>query len=145
MAAGWLTTGADPLVVWKWNLHHHARFYLEYPRTYLAWLLVNPIELAIAVGLPAVVWSLVGFIGDRRYVPRVAWCALAVLILVNLTGRNMGEVARLWMLFLPPLLTAAGVGLTRFGGGPKTLLITSLLIAIQTLALQTLMQVVYPV
>jgi len=142
---GWLATGADPLVVWLWNLHHHARFYVEYPRSYFAWFVVNPIELAVAIGLPAVVWALVGFIGDRRYVPRSAWCALGVLILVNLTGRNMGEVARLWMLFIPPLLTAAGVGLTRLGGGPKTVFATTMLVAAQTLALQTLIQVVYPV
>src|SRR5690606_4263029 len=112
---------------------------------YFAWFVVNPIELAVAIGLPAVVWALVGFIGDRRYVPRSAWCALGVLILVNLTGRNMGEVARLWMLFIPPLLTAAGVGLTRLGGGPKTVFATTMLVAAQTLALQTLIQVVYPV
>jgi len=142
---GWLATGADPAVVWVWNLRHHARFYVEYPRSYFAWLLVNPIELAVAIGLPAVVWSLVGFIGDRRYVPRASWCALGVLVLVNLTGRNMGEVARLWMLFIPPLLLAAGVGLTRLGGGPKTVFATTLLVAVQTLALQALVQVVYPV
>lgn len=142
---GWLVTGADPAVVWVWNLRHHARFYVEYPRSYFAWLLVNPIELAVAIGLPAVVWGLVGFIGDRRYVPRAAWCALGVLVVVNLTGRNMGEVARLWMLFIPPLLLASGVGLTRLGGGTKTVFATALLIAAQTLALQALIQVVYPV
>lgn len=142
---GWLITGAEPATVWIWNLHHHGRFYDDYPRSYLPWLLVNPIELAVAVGLPAVVWGLIGFVGDRRYVPRSAWCALGVLVLLNLTGRNMGEVARLWMLFIPPLLIAAGVGLTRLGGGPKTVFFTTLLIAVQTLALQTLVQVVYPV
>lgn len=144
-ALGWLVTGADPANVWLWNLHHHARFYDEYPRSYLPWLLVNPIELAVAIGLPAAVWALVGFVGDRRYVPRASWCALGVLVLVNLTGRNMGEVARLWMLFIPPLLIAAGVGLTRLGGGPRTVFVTALLIAAQTLALQALAQVVYPV
>ncbi|APW62191.1 hypothetical protein [Paludisphaera borealis] len=144
-AVGWLSTSANPVVVWRWNLLHHAQFYLEYPRTYLLWLLVNPIELAVAVGLPSAVWCLVGFIGDRRYVPRAGWCALVVLALVHLSGRNMGEVARLWMLFLPPLLTAAGVGLTRLGGGPKTVFATALLVAIATLALQTMIQVVYPV
>jgi len=142
---GWLVTGADPLVVWIWNLRHHARFYDEYPRSYLPWLIVNPIELAVAIGLPAIVWGLVGFIGDRRYVPRAAWCALGVLVLVNLTGRNMGEVARLWMLFIPPLLLASGVGLTRLGGGPKTVFATALLVAAQTLTLQALIQVVYPI
>ena len=65
--------------------------------------------------------------------------------LMNLIGRNMGEVARLWMLFLPPLLTAAGPGLIRVGGGPVALAVTAGLLGLQTLALQTLIQVVYPV
>ncbi|AMV39033.1 hypothetical protein [Planctomyces sp. SH-PL62] len=145
VAAGWLATGADPFAVWAWNLRHHARFYLEYPRSYFAWLLVNPIELAVAAGLPIVVWGVIGAVADRRYIPRAAWCTLAVLTIVNLTGRNMGETARLWMLFLPPLFLAVGVGLTRLGGGSRALFATVLLVGIQTLGLQALIQVVYPV
>ena len=56
----WLITGANPFVVWWWNLHHHARFYEEYPRTYWLWLCANRIELAIAIGLPTFVWFVVG-------------------------------------------------------------------------------------
>jgi hypothetical protein len=144
VAAGWLATAADPLVVWAWNLHHHARFYLEYPRTYSRWLWVNPIELAIAVGLPTVVWCLAGLLAPRS-VPRTVWAALIVLVLVNLTGRNLGEVARLWMLFTPPLLVAAGHGCHRFGGGPAALAVSTALVGLQTLALQSMIQVVYPV
>ncbi len=108
-ALGWIVTGANPVIVWSWNLKNHARFYVEYPRTYLAWLAINPIELAIAMGLPAAVWCVVGLLTPRS-APRVAWITLGVLVVMNLVGRNMGEVARLWMVFLPPLLTAAGAG-----------------------------------
>jgi hypothetical protein len=141
---GWLITGADPLVVWSWNLRHHARFYEEYPRTYSLWLWANAIELAIAIGLPTVIWSLAGLMAPRS-VPRSVWATLLVLLLVDLTGRNMGEVARLWMLFTPPILVAAGNGLHRLGGGPVALAITAALVGLQTLALQSLIQVVYPV
>ena len=144
ISLGWVLTGANPLVVWTWNLRNHARFYVEYPRTYRAWLAVNPIELCVALGLPAVVWCGRGLAGARS-VPRSAWATLAVLVLLNLIGRNMGEVARLWMLFLPPLLTAAGAGFYRLKGGPWSLGITAGLLGGQTLALQTLIQVVYPV
>ncbi|WP_165064738.1 hypothetical protein [Paludisphaera rhizosphaerae] len=140
----WLITSADPIVVWRWNLHHHARFYDSYPRSYLPWLLINPVELAIAAGIPTALWCLTGALADHRYVPRAAWSAIAVVTLANLTGRNMGEVARLWMIFLPPLLTAAGLGLTRLGGGSRTVFATILLLGIQTLGLQCLIQVVYP-
>lgn len=143
-AAGWGMTGANPLVIWSWNLHHHGRFYVEYPRTYLLWLAANPVELAVALGLPSAVWSARGFASPRS-APRVAWVTLAVLVIMNLIGRNMGEVARLWMLFLPPLLTASGPGLLGAGGRSTTLAVTAGLLGLQTLGLQTLIQVVYPV
>ena len=142
--AGWLISGADPFVVWRWNLHHHARFYDEYPRTYRLWLWANGIELAIAIGLPTIVWFVVGLSAPRS-VPRVVWATLFVLSLVDLTGRNMGEVARLWMLFTPPFLIAAARGFERLGGGPVSLAITTALVGFQTLALQSMIQVVYPV
>src|SRR5262249_21910382 len=129
---GWLATGADPFIVWRWNLYHHARFYVDYPRTYFLWLWVNPIELAIAVGLPTMVWCVAGLLAPRT-VPRSVWATLIALVLVNLTGRNMGEVARLWMLFTPPLLVAAGHGCSRLGGGPVTLAMSTALVGFQTL------------
>ena len=141
---GWIVTGADPITVWTWNLKNHARFYVEFPRTYLAWLVINPIELAIALGLPTTVWFLIGAVSPRS-VPRTAWATIAVLFLLNLVGRNMGEVARLWMLFLPPLLLAAGAGFARLEGGPRILAISAGLLGFQTVALQAMIQVVYPV
>src|SRR5262249_14724906 len=140
---GWWISGADPFVVWSWNLHHHARFYDEYPRTYRLWLWANGIELAIAIGLPTVVWFVVGLLAPRG-LPRAVWATLVVLIIVDLTGRNMGEVARLWMLFMPPFLIAAARGFERLGGGPTALGTTTALVGCQTLALQSLIQVVYP-
>lgn len=145
VALAWADTHADPLAIWRWNLHHHARFYDEFPRSYWAWLFANPIETAVAMGIPAAIWCTCGAAADHRYVPRTAWCALAVVAIANLTGRNMGEVARLWMLFLPPLISAAGVGLTRLGGGPRAVFATVVLTGLQTLGLQALIQVVYPV
>ena len=113
MLCGWAVLGANPFVIGSWNLHHHARFYDEYPRTYRLWLVVNPVELAIALGLPAVVWCRRGLFAPRG-VPLSVWSTLVVLTLTNLTGRNMGEVARLWMLYMPPLLVGAGYGFERW-------------------------------
>jgi hypothetical protein len=141
---GWATTGADPLIIASWNLHHHARFYDEYPRTYRLWLLVNPIETAVAIGLPSVVWCALGLLAARS-VPIAVWSTLLVLVLANLIGRNLGEVARLWMLYMPPLLLAAGHGCNRLGAGPTSLAASIVLLGVQTLALQSMIQVVYPV
>jgi hypothetical protein len=142
--AVWVGSGANPFVVWSWNLRHHARFYDEFPRTYWLWLWANGIELAIAIGLPTIVWFVVGLLGPRG-VPRAVWATLFVLLVVDLTGRNMGEVARLWMFFMPPFFIAAARGFERLGGGPITLGITTATVGLQTLALESMIQVVYPV
>jgi hypothetical protein len=59
----------------------------------------------------------------------------------------MGEVARLWMLFMPPLLIAAGSAYERLapGAAPLALGGSIALVGLQTLGLQTMIQVVYPV
>jgi methylthioxylose transferase len=142
--ASWAITRADPFVIWWWNQKNHARFYVEFPRSYRAWVVANPIELAVALGLPATVWALVG-LGSIRQAPRVAWATLAVLTILTLSGGNLGEVARIWLPLMPPLLTASGLGLTRLGGGPKTLAATLALLGAETLTLQATIQVVYPV
>ena len=144
VAAAWLATGANMPAIWIWNLRKNAGFYEGSRRSYLPWLLFNPFELAVAAGLPAVVWTLIALAVDRRRVPRAFWSAVFVTALADLSGGNRGEVARLWMIFLPPLFTAAGVGLDRLGGGRQAVFVAVALTGIQTLGLQCLIQVVYP-
>jgi hypothetical protein len=142
----WLATGADPFLIWWWNQRNHARFYVEYHRTYWRWLLVNPLELGIALGIPATAWALAGLAtGARRLAPRVAWATVGVLVLLTLSGRNLSEVARLWLPLMPGLLVAAGAGLERLEAGPGTLAATVATLGIETLLLQATIQVVYPV
>lgn len=138
----WALSRANPFMIWYWNQRHHARFYAEYPKSYLSWVVANPIELAIALGLPATLWALIGFAGRRA--PRTSWLTLAVLVILNFSGRNLSEVARLWLPLMPPLLLATASGFSLFEAGPKTIAATAALIALQTLALQALIQVVYP-
>lgn len=64
--AAWAVTRANPFLIWWWNQRNHARFYVEYPRSYLAWVAANPVELAVAIGLPAAVWCLLGLASLRR-------------------------------------------------------------------------------
>ncbi len=142
--AFWLATGANPFVIWWWNQRNHARFYVEYHRTYALWLLVNPVELALALGIPATVWALAGFAAARS-VPRVAWATVAVLVFLTVSGRNLSEVARLWLPLMPALLTAAGHGLAQLGAGPGTLAVAVATLGAETLLLEATIQVVYPV
>ncbi len=106
--------------------------------------MINPLELAIALGLPSVVWCVIALAYPRE-MPVSVWSTILVLTLTNLTGRNMGEVARLWMLYLPPLLVGAGYGFDRWVGRPVPLAASTALVGVQTLALQAMIQVVYPV
>ncbi|MDB5388176.1 MAG: hypothetical protein JWM11_3822 [Planctomycetaceae bacterium] len=101
----WLTTGCNLISVWIHNYHNHAGFYLQYPRTYWKWLLVNPIELGFAAGLPISVLALFGVVrairNPRDVAQGPAWACLATWSLLWLSGKNMGEAARLWIFLMP--------------------------------------------
>ena len=68
-----------------------------------------------------------------------------MLAVLTLSGRNLSEVARLWLPFFPMLLAASGPGQRRLGGGPLTLAMTVLFMAIQVVVMELIIQVVYPV
>ncbi|MCA9022544.1 MAG: hypothetical protein KDA74_20490, partial [Planctomycetaceae bacterium] len=101
------------LRVWFLNFQNHAGFYSEYTRTYWKWLLFNPLEICLALGLP-VAWMVFRSLCCRgrfnseqsttappsSLKPLLLSCGL-VLILLWLSGKNMGEAARLWLIFLP--------------------------------------------
>jgi hypothetical protein len=144
LLCSWVITSANPVVIGSWNLHHHARFYDEYPRTYRLWLVINPLELAIALGIPSVIWCITA-LREPLGVPITVWSTLLVLALANLIGRNMGEVARLWLLYMPPLLVGAGYGCARWETRSGAVVGSVALLGAQTLALQAMIQVVYPV
>lgn len=133
----WALTSANPFAIWWANQANHARFYREQPKSYWAWVVENPLELAVACGLPAFLWMLVGL----RDGPRVAWVTLAMLVFLTVGGRNLSEVARLWILFYPALVAAAGAGLERLDAGPRSLAYTVAAQGLQLVALETLIQV----
>lgn len=137
----WLAMRASPFPIWWSNSANHARFYFEYPRSYRAWVVANPIELAVALGVPTSVWLAAGL----RSAPRVAWATVATLVLLTVTGRNLSEVARLWLPLMPPLVVAAGKGSESLGAGPAGLSATLVLLAAQVLVLEATIQVVYPI
>ncbi|MDG1896076.1 MAG: hypothetical protein P8J37_14330 [Fuerstiella sp.] len=118
-------TGCDMFHVWQMNLANHAGFYDQYPRTYWKWLLVNPVELAFSVGVPVFCVAAGGIVTAALRVFRagtqqgrsevsVALClaTAATLGALWVSGKNQGEVARLWCFLTPWLLLAAGVSLS---------------------------------
>jgi hypothetical protein len=137
----WTIARANPFSIWSSSAANHARFYVENTRRFWPWVVENPIELAIGLGLPTVVWLAFGL----RASPRVVWATAATLVLLTISGKNLSEVARLWLPFMPPLVLAAGVGGEKAGGGAWGLVATLVLLGVQTLVLESAIQVVYPI
>lgn len=122
LCVGWhLATGCNMLNVWKMNLSNHAGFYDQFPRTWWKWLLVNPLELAFAVGLPLFVVAIGGvakslrdvFLQGKQSMTEFlspAFCIAAALTLdaLWLSGKNQGEAARLWCFLTPWLVVMSG-------------------------------------
>ena len=107
----WLVWHLNLPAVWAHNLRNHAGFYAVTPRSYGGWLVETPVEISVAVGLPvalAAVWTLLAAWHRRDLAG--AWPGVVfatVLGLLWLSGKTSGEAARLWILFLPWILTAA--------------------------------------
>ncbi len=107
--------GQEPVLALRTALDLHRTLFTA-PRRYALWLLFNPLDFALFVGLPvamAAVWAL------RRSVAR-AWSeagaerldrfrlALAAgMLVLLLAGVSRGEVGRLWIPLMPFVLLAA--------------------------------------
>lgn len=100
-----LWSGMNLIQVWLLNYQNHAGFYQQYTRTYSQWVWYNPIELAISLGLPifwlAVCSVVVGIRSPRSRYFGIVLSVVTTWSILWLTGKNMGEAARLW-LFLAP-------------------------------------------
>ncbi len=140
------------LVTW-WDCYvKHASFYERVPRTYGPWVLFNGLEWGVAMGIPLATWAIAGLVlvarhgrVDAREVSAkdavaaggrdsVAWliAAWGLLVLVlDVSGKNRGEVARLWIFLMPLATVAAAVALDRLRPGVGVVALWVLLAAIQ--------------
>ena len=109
--------GHQPLAAARTALAIHHETYTAV-RSYALWLLFNPLDLAIFLGVPVAVLALPRMVGVLRSGPPAGNCdrfaaGLAIgLVLLGLSGSTRGEVGRIWIPLLPLLLIAA---LTRPG------------------------------
>ena len=102
--------------VWILNFQNHSGFYEHYSRTWWKWLLVNPLELAVAVGVPLAVlavYSVARIIQTDRLrthgcVPLI-YTSVLVWAVLWIWGKNMGEAARLWIVMMPIVVFAVAV------------------------------------
>ncbi len=116
--------GINMLTVWSWNYHNHAGFYGQFTRTYWKWLLINPLELGVAVGIPvamAAVWGLPRHVRWRE-VTTADWLTVVAAFvwgLLWLSGKNAGEAARLWILLMPGAVWIAAHEIQRLSLSPR--------------------------
>lgn len=114
--------------VWLQNFRNHAGFYDQYTRTTSRWLLVNPFELAFAIGTPIFLTAVSTWIActrgsmkSGRSFASFRWWVFVTLCVLWLSGKNSGEAARLWIFLMPWLLWVSGretQGVARVINGP---------------------------
>jgi hypothetical protein len=131
-SAFWLQSAFhfDLPAVLKINLEKHRGFYDHFPRSYGTWVGINLVEFAVTTGVLVVAVAAAAF-HRRRERAGLAWAFLATLLLLDLTGKNLSEAARLW-LFLTPL--AAGAGATALEGRFSTVRGYAILLLLQLIA-----------
>ena len=107
----WAVLKLNMLAVWWMNVSNHAHFYRQFPRTWWKWVLINPIEFSMAAGVPLVVLALWSMWRELRPISPArarAWAFLATFAILWLSGKNMGEAARLWIFLVPILIWMTG-------------------------------------
>jgi hypothetical protein len=104
-----LVAGYEPFGVWSINLAKNSQFNALW-RGSAWWRVVNPLEFAVGLGLPVAALLLFRLWHDvrKRRFDTLLWSWLAVLALLDISGANQGEVARLWI-FMMPLAIALAV------------------------------------
>jgi hypothetical protein len=109
---------------------NHREFYAYYPRRYLKWVLYNVWEFVMFLGGPlsaAVIWyagarpSLAPRSPENRRARAFVLATLAVLVALDLSGKNLSEVNRLWVFFMPLFALPALTLVRRDAGGTMTL------------------------
>jgi len=111
----YLVFGCNMLEIWAINLRKHATFYELYPRTYWKWFIFNFVEFALFMGVPVaamgcrqIVRLMRGITAGNRACVAVGLSLVVAIALLSVLGKNLSEVARLWMFFMPFVAVFAG-------------------------------------
>ena len=102
--------GHEPLRALLSALSIHREVFTA-PRSYALWLLFNPVDLALFLGVPVAVAGLWASVASRREplscaLARYRWAVFGGLLALLLAGVTRGEVGRLWIPLMPLLLVA---------------------------------------
>lgn len=104
--------GIDLWSIWRTNLEKHAGFYDIMPRSTASWMVLNLVEAWTVLGPSVASLALVGVFGPCRGAAgsarRLLLAWWLTLFFLNLSGRNLAEVARLWLFLFPFASIGAG-------------------------------------
>jgi hypothetical protein len=118
MAALHLACGGQlPAIFAQAMRAHRALTWVGFHRDYPTWVLLNLVEIAVFAGFPTVARIVEGgaSIASRRaagLVDVIGLVTLAVLLALNFAGSVRGEVGRVWLFLMPPLMLWAGARLS---------------------------------
>jgi len=144
-AVGWivpvvslyLAFGYNSLGAWWGAWQANARFNAIQGRAYWTWLVLNPVDFLVFLGLPVAclfirrtaseVWAL-----RKGRLERVDWATVIVaglLVTLAVLGVNRGEVARLWLFLMPACAVAAAAEIGRYA--PYRRVVLAVLLTVQ--------------
>jgi hypothetical protein len=162
----WLAADHNLWATWRRCLAIHAHFYDRVHRSYWPWVGFNVAEFLVALGLPLAVAALAGTIellraartasppnNDGPGIAEQPGCGVRVagavvcawwvtLLVLDLSGKNLGEVARLWILMMPFASLAAASALRRDSSGAAGIVLV-VLQAVQSLVFAAMVQGFY--
>jgi hypothetical protein len=102
--------GHEPLRALFSALSIHREMFTA-PRSYALWLLFNPVDLVLFLGVPVAVTGMWATVASRREptsgaLARYRWAVFGGVAALLLAGVTRGEVGRLWIPLMPLLLVA---------------------------------------
>jgi hypothetical protein len=108
--------GVDWLAIWKMLNVVQAKLIIESGRDYKTWLFFNLADFFTFIGLPVLALLIIAVrkaFTDWKDVMPLLLPSVAVILLTDAFGYTPAETARIWMLFMPPLLVLAGAAAQR--------------------------------
>jgi hypothetical protein len=141
-----ILAGHEPVAAAWTALSIHREFYTA-PRSYLLWLVFDPLDLAVFVGAPvALAWMAATASAAAAFArgsaggwERVRLAVAVGLALLVLSGQARGEVGRIWLPIMPLLLLtalAAPEGDTRNRSTLRESVVVAVLSAVSTVAMR---------
>lgn len=106
--------------IWRVCMAKHGTFAVLFPRSRWGWTLYNPLEFAVFIGVPLfLLAALAAGVDARRWWTErrnlaptmILWVVPCVIAALDLSGKNLGETARLWLMVMPLAAVGAAVAL----------------------------------